>query len=571
MAALRRRRHQLRRHLRRATTTPTRSAPTTSATPITVVVTATNHGGRRDLRPRPPAGRGRDRAARHRRAGGRRDRRAGRTLTADDGTWSGTTPVDFTYQWQRCDADGTNCVDITGADRRHLHAGRRRPRPHRRGGRDRHQRRRHRHRDERAQRRAPGAAGQHDRRRRSRAPTELGEVLTADPGTWSGTGPLDYDVPVAALRLLRQQLRRHRRARPIDTYTLGTDDLGHTIKVVVTASNAAGSDSADAPTSAAVTDPTPTDPDPDPDAHAVAHAYADPDAEAHDRRCRAATHALAGPVVERRPRSAASAARTSAASPAASSATRAASSSLGNSKYRRVKAKGIGTIRVRAYANGPATKISPVLRHHADQPRQGQEGHLQARRPASSRPSARASLEGRDHAAEAAEVGIHMLKATVKGKKKKSKAKVVTLKLKTVPCKTLFTAQRWRTTPAPACGCASTRARRSAASRSRCQAAAAAPGQAAPHDRLHARVRRRRERPQRYSLKLAQEGQEEALVAGAGKPTVKLEGGKLSVTGLPARAAVVELTMYRVKKLDGATEAPRLQAAGARRAHGRRR
>ena len=33
---------------------------------------------------------------------------------------------------------------------------------------------------------------------------------------------------------------------------------------------------------------------------------------------------------------------------------------LGNSKYRRAKVKGVGTVRLRAYAKGPATKNSPV-------------------------------------------------------------------------------------------------------------------------------------------------------------------------------------------------------------------
>ena len=37
------------------------------------------------------------------------------TLTADIGTWSGSVPLHYTYQWQRCGAQGANCVDITGA------------------------------------------------------------------------------------------------------------------------------------------------------------------------------------------------------------------------------------------------------------------------------------------------------------------------------------------------------------------------------------------------------------------------------------------------------------------------
>ncbi len=41
--------------------------------------------------------------------------RDGETLTTTLGTWDGTWPLDYEFQWQRCDAAGLNCIDIPGA------------------------------------------------------------------------------------------------------------------------------------------------------------------------------------------------------------------------------------------------------------------------------------------------------------------------------------------------------------------------------------------------------------------------------------------------------------------------
>jgi len=39
----------------------------------------------------------------------------GATLTATPGTWTGTEPITYAYQWRRCDSTGTTCTDIPDA------------------------------------------------------------------------------------------------------------------------------------------------------------------------------------------------------------------------------------------------------------------------------------------------------------------------------------------------------------------------------------------------------------------------------------------------------------------------
>ncbi len=41
--------------------------------------------------------------------------RVGETLTAARGTWTGTDPIGYRYQWQRCDGNGNTCTNIAGA------------------------------------------------------------------------------------------------------------------------------------------------------------------------------------------------------------------------------------------------------------------------------------------------------------------------------------------------------------------------------------------------------------------------------------------------------------------------
>src|SRR5579883_938895 len=41
--------------------------------------------------------------------------RQGDTLTASSGSWGGTTPIAYAYQWQRCSSSGASCSAVAGA------------------------------------------------------------------------------------------------------------------------------------------------------------------------------------------------------------------------------------------------------------------------------------------------------------------------------------------------------------------------------------------------------------------------------------------------------------------------
>jgi hypothetical protein len=168
--------------------------------------------------------------------------RQGRTLTTTNGTWE-NNPTQFTYQWQRCNEQGTGCANITGATRNTYTL----------------------------------VAADVDNRIRSTvtasnvdgqataqsAPTEVisantaprntvrptisgtprvGEALTANPGTWTG-GVRSFSFQwqscdEAGGNCVNQSGATGR------TYGIRAGDEGRTIRVEVTARNDAGSASA---------------------------------------------------------------------------------------------------------------------------------------------------------------------------------------------------------------------------------------------------------------------------------------------------------------------------------------
>ena len=51
------------------------------------------------------------------------------TLEVDAGTWTGEQPITFTFRWLRCDTNGNNCVELSGATDDRAPGAERRPRP----------------------------------------------------------------------------------------------------------------------------------------------------------------------------------------------------------------------------------------------------------------------------------------------------------------------------------------------------------------------------------------------------------------------------------------------------------
>jgi hypothetical protein len=176
------------------------------------------------------------------------------TLTASPGTWSGTQPISYAYQWRQCDSSGNNCSDISGQTAqsyvvRTADIGQ----------------------TIRVAVTASNSVGQSTAASAQTSvvtaapvapsntapPTISGtaqenQTLNASPGTWSGTQPISYAYQWRQCNSSGNNCSDVA-GETAQSYVVRTADIGKTLRVVVNASNTAGSSSATSAQTAVVT------------------------------------------------------------------------------------------------------------------------------------------------------------------------------------------------------------------------------------------------------------------------------------------------------------------------------
>jgi hypothetical protein len=180
---------------------------------------------------------------------------AGQVLAASSGSWSGSSPITFTYQWQRCDASGGGCADVGGATSQTYalaspDVGS----------------------TIRVAVTATNSAGSASARSPATSvvtpagapldtapPTISGEArqnetLDASPGSWQGTQPISFSYRWSRCDATGADCASIASASG-QSYTLTSTDVGHTLRVSVTATNSVGSAGAISGPSAVVQTP----------------------------------------------------------------------------------------------------------------------------------------------------------------------------------------------------------------------------------------------------------------------------------------------------------------------------
>jgi hypothetical protein len=181
----------------------------------------------------------------------------GNTLNATTGSWSGS-PDSYAYQWQECDASGESCLDVAGASGTSYlllaqdvgHTLRAVVTASNAGG------------SANATSSPSATVAEAESSHSPTAPvdtalpaiggtaTEEGQTLSATTGTWSGS-PTSYAYQWQDCNASGTSCAGISGAKSA-THKLVTGDVGHTLRVVVTASNAGGSTNATSAPSATV-------------------------------------------------------------------------------------------------------------------------------------------------------------------------------------------------------------------------------------------------------------------------------------------------------------------------------
>jgi hypothetical protein len=165
----------------------------------------------------------------------------GQALTATPGSWSGAVPMSFAYQWQSCSETGEDCADIEGEESSSYRAG-----PGDVGN------------TLRAVVTASNEAGAVSVASQasgvintvvaaplSLAPPEIsgtaqpGQTLRANAGTWTGSPPISYTYQWEQCDRMGESCDEIAEATD-SSYRLNAGIVGGTLRVVVTARNAAG-------------------------------------------------------------------------------------------------------------------------------------------------------------------------------------------------------------------------------------------------------------------------------------------------------------------------------------------
>ncbi|HEX9482273.1 MAG TPA: hypothetical protein VF927_09250 [Solirubrobacteraceae bacterium] len=182
----------------------------------------------------------------------------GQTLTATEGTWTGTEPITYAFRWQQCSKAGTECGDISGetkstylikdADAGHTL---------------------------RVVVTAKNVAGSTEKEsattsevlgvapKNTEAPAVSGEakegqLLTASSGKWSGTEPITFEYEWLRCNAAGESCVQAAGKSILATYSVVAADVGKTLRAKVYAKNIAGTGEKESAATATVKGVVPT-------------------------------------------------------------------------------------------------------------------------------------------------------------------------------------------------------------------------------------------------------------------------------------------------------------------------